>query len=335
MEKLWRFNLKEEKLKLIFVLIFIIIVAFIPLLLKSQYYLHLLIIAYMNAILAMTFIIVLKTGVINLCIAAFWGIGAYASAVGVMKLGLSFWLAMPITVIVTSIIAFGTGCLVLRTPGFGFLILTAVINMAVVQIFGNIRFLGGFEGIDGIPPPDAISLPFLFNIEFTSKITCYYMILSLMFIVILILLSLYNSWIGWAWEATGLNPALAESLGIDTFWYRITAFTISAAIDGLMGSFYAHYMYSITPNDVGILKTIHIHVYAILGGIEFPIAGPILGSIVMTFLPELLRITERIEPIFTGLFMILLIIFLPKGVLGIFQRGKNIRGSRVYYATSL
>ena len=84
-----------------------------------------------------------------------------------------------------------------------------------------------------------------------------------------------------------------------------------------MGSFYAHYYGAIVPATFGPFKTIYVHVYAILGGIGFPILGPAIGSLILTFVPEFLRVTEGVEPIFTGILIILLILFLPNGLLGL------------------
>jgi branched-chain amino acid transport system permease protein len=117
--------------------------------------------------------------------------------------------------------------------------------------------------------------------------------------------------------AIGLNPHLAESIGVNVFRYRLLAFVIASAVAGLEGSFYAHYIGSINPHAFNIFKTIHIHIYAILGGIGFAFLGPIIGTFIMTFVPESLRIAKEIEPILTGGLLIILIIFLPGGILSL------------------
>ncbi len=88
--------------------------------------------------------------------------------------------------------------------------------------------------------------------------------------------------------------------------YRLLSFVVASMGAGLAGSFYAHYIGAVTPSTFGIFKTIHIHIYAILGGLGFPILGPIIGALIMTFVPEMLRITGEIEPIFTGFLIIIL-----------------------------
>jgi branched-chain amino acid transport system permease protein len=265
----------------------------------------------------MTFIMILRTGLISLGIAAFWGIGAYASTAFVLKAGLSFWLALPGATMITGLIAWAIGYLLVRNPGFGFLILTSIIGMLISLVFGNIKWLGGFTGIEYIPPPHPLDLPFLAPIPFTTKIPYYFLMLVLFLLVFISFRALYASSAGRAWMAIGLNPHLAESIGVNVFRYRLLAFVIASAVAGLEGSFYAHYIGSINPHAFNIFKTIHIHIYAILGGIGFAFLGPIIGTFIMTFVPESLRIAKEIEPILTGALLIILIIFLPGGILSL------------------
>jgi len=266
----------------------------------------------------------LRTGLISLGVAAFWGIGAYASTALVLKAELSFWFALPAAAIITGMLAWAIGYLVVRNPGFGFLILTSIIGMLIGLVFGNIKWLGGFTGIEYIPSPDPFVIPFWGLIPFTSKIPYYFLMLALFLVVVLSFWALYNSSTGRAWMAIGLNPHLAESIGVNVFKYRIIAFILASAAAGLEGSFYAHYIGSINPNAFNIFKTINVHIYAILGGTGSAFLGPIIGSLIMTFAPESLRIAKEIEPILTGALLILLMIFLPGGILGIFDLRQHI-----------
>ena len=314
----WKYRITNFRYTKLIVFVFLVfILACIPLGVHSPYYMHLIIVTGMNAILAMTFIMMLRTGLISLGIAAFWGIGAYASAALVLKAGLSFWSALPAATIITTMIAWAIGFLVVRNPGFGFLILTAIIGMLIGLVFGNIRWLGGFTGFEYIPPPNPIDIPFLAPILFTSKIPYYFLMLGLFLLVFISFWALYTSSTGRAWMAIGLNPHLAESIGVSVFRYRLLAFVIASTVAGLEGSFYAHYIGSINPYAFNIFKTINVHIYAILGGINYAFLGPIIGTFIMIFVPELLRIAKEIEPILTGALLIVLIIFLPGGILSL------------------
>jgi branched-chain amino acid transport system permease protein len=154
------------------------------------------------------------------------------------------------------------------------------------------------------------------------------MILIFVTLVIAVFSAFYAAWTGRAWMAIGLNRRLAESLGVNVFRYRLLAFVVASATAALAGSFYAHYIGAVIPDTFGIFKTIYVHVYAIFGGIGFAILGPVVGSFVMTFVPELLRVTKTIEPIITGAILILTILLLPKGVLSLWtlRRSASCRG---------
>lgn len=294
-----------------------VILILLPVVVPSPYYVHLLIMVGINAVLAMTFILLLRTGLITIAVAAFWGIGAYASALLVVRLDLPFWLALPASTIITGIVAFLVGYVLVRRGGIGFVIQTLVFAFIISLVFGTFDVFGGYSGIYNIPRPEPICLPFLAPIEFTSKTPYYYLMLFLVLVVVLAFSAFYAAWTGRAWRAIGLSPRLAESLGVNLFRYRILAFVIASAAAGLMGSFFAHYYGSIVPGTFGPFKTIYVHVYAILGGIGFAFFGPVIGSFIMTIVPEILRITREVEPIVTGLVIILLVMFLPDGLLGL------------------
>ena len=303
--------------RLIGLLVLLVIFALLPLAVRSPYYLTLLITVGYNAILAMSFILLLRTGLITLAIAAFMGVGAYASALLVMNLDLSFWLSLPASATIAGLLALGTGYLFVRNPGFSFVIMTMILGMVFVPIIGGTELFGGYTGIYGIPPPDPINIPLLPPIEFVSNVPYYYLMLGLFVAVVAVFSAFYASSIGRAWTAIGLSSQLAESQGINVFRYRLLAFVVAGATAGLIGGFYAHFIGSLLPQTFNVFKTVYVHVFAILGGIGSPFLGPLIGSLLMVFFPEFMRITREIEPIITGTLLIVLVIFLPRGILGL------------------
>ncbi len=308
---------KQVSLKLIALAAIFVILAIIPIFVESPYELSLIISVGMYSILAMTFILILRTGLITLGVAAFWGVGAYTSAMMVTKAGMSFWIALPASAIITGIFALIVGLLFCRTGGFSFVIMTMLINLLFVVAVGSTKWLGGYQGIVGIPAPDPINLPFLPPITFASSHTQYYLLLLILIIVVVILSSVYASSIGRAWNAIGLNDQLASTLGINVFKYRVMAFVLASTLVGLVGSFYAHFVGVIRPEAFNIFKTIYVHIYAILGSVLHAFLGPAVGSAVLVYFPELISKTREIEPIITGLLLILLMIFLPAGLLSL------------------
>jgi branched-chain amino acid transport system permease protein len=312
-------NIFSRNKKLFWIIAALVIIAIIPLFVTSPYYLDLVIITMIYSVLAMTFVLMLRTGLISMAVAAFWGIGAYISLALVMFLHLSFWLALPLSGMLTGAAALILGFPLIKNAGFTFIILTSVIGMLFGVAFGNISELNGWVGMSNIPRPD--QLPFLPNIDWVSKVPNYYLCFFISIISVLIIWAFYAAWTGRAWTAIGLNSRLAESLGINVFRYKLIGFIVSSAVAGLLGSFYAHYQTFVAPGTFDMFKTIYFQIYAILGGIGFAILGPIVGSTIMVFFPQLISMSKEWGPIFLGVLVVLLILFLPRGLLSLTSRG--------------
>jgi branched-chain amino acid transport system permease protein len=261
---------------------------------------HIVIMILINIVLGMVFSTLYSVGRISLGIGAFYAIGAYASALLTTKLGLSFWLALPLATIITGIISLGLGSIFLKSSGFGFGAVTLFFSLAVVKVMGQIQFLGGWTGILGIPVPDLILFLFL--------------------LIVLSFHALYTSRIGRTWKAIKLSPHLAETLGINLYSNRLLAFVIASTVSGVVGSFYAHYNGVIEPTAFGGFFSINIQLYSVLGGLDFYILGPAAGAIIVTFIPEFFRIAREFEPIITGVILVAVILFFPGGILGILQK---------------
>lgn len=292
-------------------MILIIVLAALPLVVENDYIKHLLIMACVGAILGMSFSMLFSTGLISLGAGAFYAVGAYISAGLAMNAGMSFWLTFPLTIIISSILAVGIGAIFVRNGGIAFVIITLLFASAIVIAAGQIEFLGGWGGIIGIPRPTPLG-----PIQFSSKTSYYYLILIILLLVVLAYYALYTSHIGRAWKAIKLSPNLAGTLGINQYNYRLLAFTIASTTASAAGSFYAHYFQTVTPGAFSGWLSIYIQLYAVLGGLEFYIVGPAVGSLLMTFIPEYLRIIKEYEPIVTGALLLVVILFFQGGIIG-------------------
>lgn len=305
-------------------LAFLLVMIAIPQVMDRPYYVHLLILIMMNSVLAIGFIMLMRTGLLNLSIAGFWGIGAYSYAILTTKVGMSFWVALPASVAVGAAVAAVLGLLICRHGGIAFIIPSLAFGFIVPLVFGSFQFFGKYIGLYGLKAPDAIG-----PIHFDSKVSFYYLLLALVVVSIVLVLALYRGWTGRAWEAVGLSPRLSGSLGYSVFKYRLLCFVIASAITVAMGVFYASYSVNISPAAYGPLKCIYIQMYALLGGLGFPIMGPIVGSTVLTLAPELFRQLGEYEAILTGAVIILIAMFLPQGILGqvslFFKRSRQER----------
>lgn len=310
--------------KLISLLILAVILALLPFVVKSPYLMGIFIMAVVNAILGMTFSIIFSTGSITLGAAGFYVTGAYCSAVLTTVLGLSFWLALPLAAIVTGIIALIVGLIIVRSSVLAFLFLTVVYNLTIISLIGHTELLGGWAGITNIPRPESIPIPFHAPIQFLGKIPYYYLVLFLLLLTIVVFYALYSSRIGRGWRAIKLNPQLAASLGINVFRYRLLAFVVACIFAGLAGSFYASYSTALVPEGFGVFESVFIQIYAILGGLNSYIAGPIVGAFILTWMPELLRISKEIEPIIDGFILVILVVFLPGGILSLPERASRL-----------
>ena len=278
-----------------------------------------------NAMLGVTFVILLRAGMLSLAIAAFWGVGSYFSAVLAVKFHIAVWLCLPLTFVFTGVVAFILGLVLLKNTGFSFVMLTAVIGMLFTTAIGNFQYLGGFVGISEIPRPETITLPF-WRIDFVTDKTPYYFLMLILVVIIILIIRAFNrTWTGRAWTAIGMNRRLAGSLGINVFRYKMAAFVLASAITGLVGSFYAHYMTVITPAAYGIWKVVYIQIYAILGGIGHIFTGPFIGSAIMTILPELVRTIQNFGNIFVGIILILTITLIPSGLLSLPDKYRDIK----------
>lgn len=305
-------NNSQMTIKRLFCLAIAVLFLFlVPLIFNNPYWMHLIIMSFINMVLGMTFSLLFSLGLINLGGAAFYGIGAYVSTLLTMKLGLSFWLALPLATGISGMIALGLGLIIVRHPGVAFVVITMVFSMVVVQVPGQMALLGGWGGISAIPSPNAIG-----PIEFAGKTPYYYLMLILLLLIALVFHAFYSSRFGRIWHAIKVSPALAETLGIHLYRYRVMAFIISSSAAGAVGSFYAHYIQTLTPDAFGGWVSIYIQLYAVLGGLNFYIVGPAIGGIIMTFVPEFLRITKEVEPIITGALLLLIVLFFPSGILG-------------------
>jgi branched-chain amino acid transport system permease protein len=313
-----------ERKRLIGSIVLAVFVALVPLWVQSPYYIDLVIMVMIYAALAMTFVMLLRTGLISLCIAAFWGIGAYASAILSLKAGLSFWACLPLATLITAAAALIIGYVIIRNAGFTFVIMTTVIAMLFVTVVGNIQWLGAYNGISNIPAPDSIG-----SIVFDTKVDYFYLALILLVIIVLVINAFYSSWAGRAWNAIGLNPRLAQSMGVNVFRYRLASFVLGCAIAGLVGSFYAHYQTFIIPTAFNLFpKTIQIQVFAVLGGVGFATLGPIVGSALFVFFTELFSGYEQYSIIIVGALVVLMVVFLPRGLLSLGELPARFRDRR-------
>lgn len=300
--------------------IYLLLVAFfvlLPVFTQHPYYLHILIMVGTAVTLTASLRIIMTTGQPSLAHAAFMGIGAYTSALLVMRLGWSFWLAFPLGGVAAGVAALLVGYPTLRIKGAYF----AIVTLAFSELFRlGVSYAkgltGGVQGLPWIPVPNPITIPGLFQIEFVTKTPFYYFVLILALFTILVAYRLDKSRLGLIFLSILQSDTLAESIGVNLTRYKVLAFAIGAILAGMMGSLYAHYNGTISPIDFQVWVSIFLLIYLVVGGTR-RVEGAVIGPFLLVFLPELLRLVQSIELLIYAMVLILVVRFLPEGLVSL------------------
>jgi len=303
----------------------LVVLFIIPLIIRDQYYQHLMILTGLAIIATVSLNLVLATGQLSIAQAAFVGIGAYCSTLLVLKIGLTFWLAFPIAGAAAGGVGVLIGLPTLKMRGVYFAIATFAFGELVRMVFTNwVSLFGGVGGILNIPAPNPI--PFFGGaLYFQTKGSFYYLVLLVMLITILVNYRLLHSRIGMAFQAIEEAEALAEQSGIPVMKYKLLAFLISSIFTGLAGSLYAHYSHYIAPGFFSFWESVHFIIMAVIGGVG-TVGGPVIGAVFLTLLPEVFRATKEYEMVIYAIALITVVLFLPKGLMGLLKRVTNGRG---------
>jgi branched-chain amino acid transport system permease protein len=296
---------------LIALLIFLLLV---PLFITGTYQLHIIIMAGIAVILTSSLRLIFNTGELSLAQGGMMTLGAYTSALLVMKLGWSTWSALGSAAAAAGILALLIGFPFIRLKGIYFSLITVFLSEVIRLIAEQWRAVtGGSLGITNIPPPDPIIIPWLLKISFTSKVEFYYLVLVFTLVTLLILYALEHSRVGLTWFTIRESDFLAESIGINISKYKVLAFCIGSLFAGLGGGLYSQYNTVITPSAFGFIYAVYTVIYMIVGGAR-KFSGPIIGAIILTFVPEFSRFLKGYQPYIFAVVVILVILFLPEGM---------------------
>jgi branched-chain amino acid transport system permease protein len=251
--------------------------------------------------------------------AAFFGIGAYASALLVTKAGFNPFLAMVAAAIIGVIggLIIGIPAFRLRGPYFALSILGFAEVMKLLTL--NLTPLTeGSKGIFNIPSLPSIKLGGMTFDFYISRTTNYYLAAGLMFAIYLLIYLIRYSNIGLAMSAVHGDEETASGIGVPVFKTKLTALTLSAFCTALTGAFYAHYVHFLNPDSAfdGFWSVMPI-VGSLFGGIG-TLVGPSIGALVITGLDEFLfkRLFETGHKLFFGLLLTIVIVWAPVGLLG-------------------
>jgi branched-chain amino acid transport system permease protein len=279
----------------------------------AAYLLHLAILAGIYIILTISLnLIIGYAGQVSLGHAAFYGIGAYTSALVSLNWHFPFPLAALSAMVVAGACGLALGLPTLRLKEDYLAIVTLGFGVIVDLVFLNLEITGGPDGLGGIPAPGFL------GISFRSGASYLGLVAVAVALVLVLTHRLVSSYHGRALRAIRDHEVTAQVMGINTPAYKVMIFTLAAALAGLAGSLYAHYITFINPETFGLHTSILILAMVVLGGMG-SLTGSVLGAVILTALPEVLREFQSYQDLLYGALLVGLLILRPQGLLG---RGK-------------
>ena len=249
-----------------------------------------------NAMLALSIYLTLSCGLLSLANAAFMGIGAYAASMISMQTELAFPVALRAAGVAPALVALAVGIPTLRLSGVYLAMATLGFGEVVRVIVLNMEITGGPMGLNGIPLK-----------------TEWWHIVVILGITLFVLARLRRSKTGRAFEAIKEDEIAARLMGVNVAGYKLLAFVLGAVIAGVAGGLNAHYTFTIGPGNYAFENAVEILTMAVFGGTS-NLIGPVLGSTILTLLPEVMRSLKDYRLAANGLILIIVILYLPKGI---------------------
>ncbi len=292
--------------------------ALLPLVVKSDFILTILVFSFLLGMLAVSFNLIFGyTGQLSMFHAAAFGISAYATYLSMSRWGTSFWTGMllaAVLVLVLSVIV-GTICFRFRLKEFYFAVVTlAFSEMARLVVLNWNSVTNGTLGIILQEKPN-LWLPGQGLVKLEGTLMWYYVSLVALALTVIVCLRLVNSWMGRCFAAIRLNDELGDTLGINVFRYKLAAFAVGNIIAAITGGLYAFYLGSIEPGFLSIDQSLAIVAMVLLGG-RGAVAAPVIGALVLTALPHMIHLGAELRSIVYGGILILTILLMPQGIYG-------------------
>jgi len=249
-------------------------------------------------------------GQISIGHAAFFGLGAYTSAVLTAKLGFHPWGAFFMGILLSSCVALIIGIPSLKLKGHYLAMATLGFGEITYIVFNELTDItGGPSGIGGIPK---ISLA---GYTMNTDIKYYFFVWAFLLLILTLSLNLIHSRIGRALRSIHDSEVAANAMGINTSKLKIQVFMISAVFGSVAGSLYTHYVTFVSPSSFGLFFSILLVMMVVIGGMH-SVWGALIGAALLTILPEFLRALKDFEIFVYGAVLLLIMIFLPRGLIG-------------------
>ena len=269
--------------------------------------------------------LVFYIGRIHIGQGAFALLGQYAAAIAITKLGLSFWVALPLAGLVSALFACAIGLPILRLKGVYFAMVTLSLTEAArltAQSFVSVT--GGPKGILNVPLPGAVEVFGLTLVpdfaEVNPHIALFVLATLLAVGTFIALYRIVNSRLGWLFRSLQQNEDLASSIGVNVARLRVIAFAIGSFLGGIGGAFFLAVQQSVYPSSFQVQDSIYLMLYCFLGGLGY-VFGPLVGTFVLFIAFEFLHGLNQYQPLIYALLMIGLMLWLPNGLLSLGRPG--------------
>lgn len=293
----------------------LLVMLVLPWTLPGKYYLFLatMVSIYIIMVLGLN-LIVGYTGLLSLAHGAFFAIGAYTCGIFQVREIMSYWPALVVGSLATGLSGALVGLAILRTKGPYLAIGTMCLSILTALALMNMESLTGGASLGGIAGPGMLEIG-SWHIDFYSGKVYFYFVSVFLLISVLVIYRLIHSRVGRAFMAIRDQEDLAEAIGINTMRFKILAFSIGSLFAGFAGGLYAGYMGALDPDIASIGMSFNLLVMAIVGGAG-TLSGAFAGTILLWMLPEVLQASEEYKPLIFGIILLVIIIFMPKGIMG-------------------
>jgi branched-chain amino acid transport system permease protein len=297
-----------------------LVIAILPLLLQNNFQYDVAIRIGFNAIVVVGLnLLIGYTGQISLGHAGFLGLGAYFSAVTVSTHGWPPLVALVVAAVVVGVLAFTVARPILRLKGHYLAMATLGLGVIISIVLNQEAEITG--GPDGM----IVASFSVFGFEFVKAWHWYWLVGVLLLLATWLSLNIIESPVGRALRAIHGSEVAAEVVGVDTTRFKTLVFVVSAVFASVVGSLSAHYVLFLSPQQAGFFHSIELVIMVVLGGMASTFGG-IVGAAILTALPQFLTFLEDYEHMIFGLIMMLVMIFLPKGIVpsvaALFRRSK-------------
>jgi ABC-type branched-subunit amino acid transport system permease subunit len=287
---------------------------------QQRYILHVLIFTAFFAALALSYdLVVGHVGSLSLAHPAFFGIGAYTAAILATRVGWPFLVAVLGAVLAAAVVAALVGVPLFRLAEHAFAVGTLGLAVVASVVANNwVEVTRGPLCVTGIPKPR------LGPLAITTLPAFYWLALAALVAVVILYRGLTTFRLGRAFHAVRDNEPLAGAAGIDPLKYRLLAFTLAAAIAGGVGALYVHYLSVMCPEEMTVALTVNLLVIVFLGGVG-SLRGVLIGALLFTALPEVLRLAPTWRLVIYGALLLLVVIRSPGGLEALLSRARGAR----------